>query len=234
MKFITLHLSQSRARIVLRSPTFSKCARLPSASRRRLALRVPTFTTGRRRREIEIASSEDSSTRGGLSRRYEACIRPTGTKDEAEDEDRETTEEERKEYFASEEDGRRDARLSPGRAGKRRRLRKGEVGGGYKVTRVQNRAPRARARASERASARGEARLRFPRCLLAARPRRGSLACYSTLCSYAIRATLRLRKAWRNERPGRTRRGTDGERRRVRGSEKERKAEWSEEGGAHR
>lgn len=62
-----------------------------------------------------------------------------------------------------------------------------------------------RARASERASARGEARLRFPRCLLAARPRRGSLACYSTLCSYAIRATLRLRKAWRNERPGRTR-----------------------------
>ncbi|KYN41155.1 hypothetical protein ALC56_04306 [Trachymyrmex septentrionalis] len=36
------------------------------------------------------------------------------------------------------------------------------------------------------------------------RPEQG-LACYSTLCSYAIRATLRLRKAWRNERPGRTR-----------------------------
>lgn len=52
------------------------------------------------------------------------------------------------------------------------------------------------ARASERASTRRgeEARLRFPRCLLAARPRL-SLACYSTLCSYAIRATLRLRKA---------------------------------------
>lgn len=195
-------------------------------------MRVPTFTTGRRaapraarrRREIEIASSEDSSaTRGGLSRRYEACIRSTGTKDEAEDEDRgdDRGEAERR---PRERGGRarRRARLLAGREGKRRRLRKGEVGGGYKVTRVQNRAPRARARASERASARGEARLRFPRCLLAARPRRGSLACYSTLCSYAIRATLRLRKAWRNERPGRTRRGTDGERRRARESGRER------------
>lgn len=136
--------------------------------------------------------------------------------------------------MAREEDGRRETRASrqggKGREGKRRRLRKGEVGGGYKVTRVQNRAPRARA--GERASARGEARLRFPRCLLAAKPWRGSLACYSTLCSYAIRATLRLRKAWRNERPGRTRRGTDGKRGGK--SEKERKGEWSEGGGAHR
>jgi len=186
------------------SPTFSKLALY------RWRLCVPTFIAGRRRdrdriifgRLFQHAERTVASLRG--------MYRTDG--DEAEDEDRETTEEERKEDFAREEDGRRDARLSAGREGKRRRLRKGEVGGGYKVTRVQNRAPQTRARASERASARGEARLRFPRCLLAARPRRGSLACYSTLCSYAIRVTLRLRKAWRNERPGRTR-GTDGERR---------------------
>ncbi|KYQ60360.1 hypothetical protein ALC60_00768 [Trachymyrmex zeteki] len=62
--------------------------------------------------EIEIASSEDSTTiQGGLSHHYEACIWPTRTKDEAEDEDRETIKEERKEDFAREEDERRDARL---------------------------------------------------------------------------------------------------------------------------
>ncbi|KYM92435.1 hypothetical protein ALC53_00890 [Atta colombica] len=97
--------------------------------------------------EIKIASSEDFTTiRGGLSHRYEACIWPT------KDEDRETIKEEWKEDFAREEDERRDARLSAGQEGKRRRLRKGEVGGGYKVTRVQNRA-RERERANERVRA---------------------------------------------------------------------------------
>jgi len=111
--YATFIAIKSAHRIALSSsPTFSKRA-LYRWRRQRLALRVPTFTVDRHCREIEIASSEDSSTtRGGLSRRYEVCIRPTGTKDEAEDEDRETTEEERKEDFAREKDGRRDARLS--------------------------------------------------------------------------------------------------------------------------
>ena len=150
MKFITLHLSQSRARIALRSRTLlrSPSARsLLLASAPRVArlddVHRPAVVAG----EIKIASSEDSTTiRGGLSHRYEACIWPT------KDEDRETIKEEWKEDFAREEDERRDARLSAGQEGKRRRLRKGEVGGGYKVTRVQNRA-RERERANERVRA---------------------------------------------------------------------------------
>lgn len=185
--------------------------------RRRRRLRVPTFTDCR----PSLPRDRDRIFGRFLhhARRPVASLWGVYTADGDEGRSGGRRPRRRKKTLAREKDGRRDARLSAGREGKRRRLRKGEVGGGYKVTRVQNRAPRARA--SERASARGEARLRFPRCLLAARPRRGSLACYSTLCSYAIRATLRLRKAWRNERPGRTRRGTDGERRRE--SEKVRK-----------
>ena len=85
MKFITLHLSQSRARIALRSRTLlrSPSARsLLLASAPRVArlddVHRPAVVAG----EIKIASSEDSTTiRGGLSHRYEACIWPTKDED---------------------------------------------------------------------------------------------------------------------------------------------------------
>lgn len=154
--YATFIAIKSAHRIALsNSPTFSKCAlftvSVVGVSRCASRRSSPVLVVG----EIEIASSEDSTTiQGGLSHHYEACIWPTRTKDEAEDEDRETIKEERKEDFAREEDERRDARLSAGREGKRRRLRKGEVGGGYKVTRVQNRArERERERANERVRA---------------------------------------------------------------------------------
>lgn len=99
---------------------------------------------------------------------------------------------------------------------KRRRLRKGEVGGGYKVTRVQNRVPCARA--SERV--RGEARLRFPRCLLAARPRLSRMLLHAMLLRYTsnIKVEEGMEKRtnegtneWVSERPGRGKRQRERE-----------------------
>ena len=109
--------------------------------------------------EIEIASSEDSTTaRGGLSHRYEAVYMADG--DEGRSGGRGPRDDQRGAERRLRERGGRTkrrarARLSAGREGKRRRLRKGEVGGGYKVTRVQNRAS---ASASERANERVRAR----------------------------------------------------------------------------
>lgn len=71
MKFITLHLSQSRARIALRSSTFTKRA-LYRWRRRRLALRrVPTFTVSA---VVAARSRSHPPLRGAVHRVVMRCI----------------------------------------------------------------------------------------------------------------------------------------------------------------